>query len=71
MLAGSTPYPCAALGNPVDFTGPFLNSPFLIIVFHISEGRLVRQRADGAGPESMPLAKDHFCIGVGITLVFP
>ena len=71
VLSRAAPNPGASLNDPVDFAHPLLLAPLFEIVLHIAEGRLVRQRADGAGAERLPCAENHFCIFMGLTLVFP
>ena len=70
MLSRSPPHSHAALNDAVDLAVALSASPFLIIFFHIAEGRLVRQGADGPCPEGLALAEDNLRVVVGLTLVF-
>ena len=69
MLAGGTPHAHAALDDPVDLAGALVLAPLLVIVFHIAEGRLVRQGTDGPGPEGLALSEDDLRVLVGLGLV--
>ena len=62
--------PGTALNDPVNLTVALSLSPFLIIIFHIAEGRLVRQGANGPCPEGLAVAEDNLRVIVGLTLVF-
>ena len=44
-------------------------APLLIVILHITVGRLVRQRTDGARPVSLSAAKDHFRVFMRLTLI--
>ena len=42
----------------------------LNISFYISESRFIRKGSNGTGFKHMTLSKEHFCVGMGLLLVF-
>ena len=69
MLACGTAHAHTALHDPVDLTVPLVLASFLVIILHITEGRLVRQRADGSGPEGLSLSENHLGVFMGLGLI--
>ncbi len=70
MLAGAPADSRASRHDAVDLTDTLMPAPLLIIVPHITEGRLVRQRTDGPGPVSLAAAENHLRVFVRLTLIF-
>ena len=62
--------PDTALYNPVDFAVSLLASALFKIIFHITERRLIRQRADRTGTERLSCAENNFRIFMRLTLIF-
>ena len=71
MLAGRPPDSRASLHNPVYFAAAFVNSFFLIIVFHKTESGLVCQCPDGSRLKGLSGAEDNLCVFVRLCLIFP
>ncbi len=69
MLPGTPADAGASRHNAVDLAHPLMPAALFVIVFHVAEGSLVRQRADGARPVRLPAAKNHFRIFMRLTLV--
>ena len=46
-----------------------LLASLLIIILHITESRLVRQRTDGSRPEGLAFSENNLRIAVGLTLI--
>ena len=59
----------AALHNAVDLAVALGLSMFLVIIFHVAVGRLIRQGADGARPEGLSFSENDFRVIVGLALV--
>ena len=70
MLSRGSPDTGASLYNPVNFTIPLMHAPFFIIILHISECRLVRQRTNRPRPERLTRPEDHLRIFMSLTLIF-
>ncbi len=47
----------------------FAGASLFIVIFHIAEGRLIRQRTDGSCPEGLSCTENNLRIFVGLTLV--
>ena len=70
VLSRRSPDSHAAGDNAVDLAGSLSLSPLLVILFHIAEGRFVRQGSDGSRPEGLPFSEDYLRVIVGAALVF-
>lgn len=70
MLSRGAPHAHAAFHNTVDLAGPFVFSALFIIVLHIAESSLVRQRTDRPGAKGLAISKDNLRIFVCLTLIF-
>ena len=70
VLSRGAAHAHAALHDPVDLAIALPCPPLLIILLHITESRLIRQCADGAGTEGLPLSKNDLGVIVGLTLIF-
>ena len=71
VLPCSAPHPHASLDNAVHLTVSLVDAPLLIIFFYVAESRFIRQSTDSPCPESLSVAENHLCVGVGLALVFP
>ena len=71
MLSGRSLYTGTAFRQPLHLTAALVNSALLKIFHHIAVGGLLRQRADGPGPEGGAFSKDDLHIFVGLGLVLP
>ena len=69
MLSGRTPYPDTSLHNPVYLTVTLSDSTLFIIIFDITECRLIRKRTDCSGFKGLSLAEDNLRIFMCLTLV--
>ena len=69
MLTGTSADTGTSLHDPVNFTVSLSLTSLLVIVFHITECRLVRQRSYGSGTVSLPRSEDNFCVLMRITLI--
>ena len=70
MLSRASAHSRTALYNPVDFAVSLLASALFKIIFHITERRLIRQRADRTGTERLSCAENNFRIFMRLTLIF-
>ena len=70
MLSCASADSRAARDNPVDLAGTLFISALLVIIFHIAESGLIRQRSDGSGAECLSGAEDYLRIFMSLTLVF-
>ena len=70
VLSRASAHARTALYNPVDFAVSLLASAFFKIIFHITERRLIRQRADRTGTERLSCAENNFRIFMRLTLIF-
>ena len=69
MLSGGTTDTCASLHDPVDLAVSLVHTTLFVIIFHITERCLIRQRTDRSGTESLSRTKDYFCIFMCLTLI--
>ena len=69
MLSGGSPDTRTSLYDPVDLAVSLVHATLFVIIFHITERCLVRQRTDGSGTEGLSRTEDNLCIFVCLTLV--
>ena len=60
---------CASLHDPVDLAVSLVHTTLLVIIFHITERCLIRQRTDRSGTEGLSRTEDYFCIFMCLTLI--
>ena len=66
MLARRAAHTHAALDDPIDLAVSLVLSPLLVIIFHITKSRLVRQCSDGPRPEGLACTENDLRILMGL-----
>ena len=69
MLSCSTAHADTSKYNPVNFTVSLMYTALFIIIFDITECRLICQRTDGSRTERLTGAENNLCVFVCLTLV--
>ena len=69
MLAGRSSDAGTPLYDSVDLTVTFMLPVFLVIIFHITERRFLRQRANRSCLKGLPFSENNLRIFVCICLV--
>lgn len=69
MLSRSTTHPDTSKYDPVNFTVSLMYAALFIIIFDITECRLIRQRTDRSCLKGLSLPEDNFGVFMCLTLV--
>ena len=69
MLSRSTTHPDTSKHDPVNFTVSLMYAALFIIIFDITECRLIRQRTDRSCLKGLSLPEDNFGVFMCLTLV--